>query len=393
VAVNDFDGEVDFFKVDPLLTETPHSDGNPGASSLFQANSAYRLKKYIQIMVKVPCRTLDSVCNELGIGSVDLIWIDLQGAELKALKGFGKRLSDTRYIHVELTYKEIYVGQPLFWEVDDFLKSQGFERLIEPSENTFFEDIIYRNKALFQVAEDRVVLEQPWGGLGDNLQFSTLPELFARRNIEFYLSSRNKYRNTEILSTVWAANPYVKGILNEPASIGVAKIELNLENYRKDIPFIARIEMAHGFKPTNHHPIVYQKPRLREDLFGKVIIDLSSVSYSGGEEKLLRYLQATINWYKYRAEDLLQVSFSSYAAQKGLSFNDIPSIGIDSLADYESALYSASVLITVHSGAKSLAVALRDVPGARLQKIHSYASPMQYNFRNYVYDDVLYHVE
>jgi FkbM family methyltransferase len=391
VAVNDFDGEVEFYKIDRERTETPHADGNPGASSLFRATGTYPFEKYVQVPVKVPCRTLDSACDQLGIGRVDLMWIDLQGAELRALAGFSKRLSQTRYLHVELTHREIYAGQPLFGEVDAFLHANGFERLMEPNGNAFFEDCIYRNKAFFKADNDRVVLAQPWGGLGDNLQFSTLPELYARENIGFYLSTANKYRNTEILSAVWAGNPYVKGILNEPATIGAITNEAHLGGYRIDIPFISRIEMAHGFKPSGRFPVVYDIPKLREELLGKTLVDLSSVSEQGSRESLLRFLQATLAWYKLKQEDLIQVRFANYSTEKGLDFSDIPVVSVASLAEYASVLYSVSLMITVHSGAQSLAVAVRGLPGARLTKIYCSVPVMQFNCRNYIYEDVQYY--
>jgi hypothetical protein len=234
------------------------------------------------------------------------------------------------------------------------------------------------------------VLAQPWGGLGDNLQFSTLPELYARQNVGFYLSSRNKCRNAEILSTVWAGNPYVKGILNESANIGAITNESRLGGYRIDIPFIARIEMAHGFKPAGKFPVIYDVPDLREELFGKVLIDLSSVSEQGCGDSLLRFLQCTLAWYKLRHEDLLQIRFLNYSSQKGLVFNDIPFVDVGSLRDYASVLYSVSSLITVHSGAQSLAVAVRSIPGARLVKIYCSVPSMQFNCRNYIYEDVNY---
>ena len=47
-----------------------------------------------------------------------------------------------------------------------------------------------------------VYFAQPWGGLGDNLQFTTLPRLFHERGIDFYLSVQNTYRNPEIYDFV-----------------------------------------------------------------------------------------------------------------------------------------------------------------------------------------------
>ena len=50
---------------------------------------------------------------------------------------------------------------------------------------------------------NKVILYQPWGGLGDNLQFSTLPKLYSEIGYEFYISDQNVYRNPEIKKLVW----------------------------------------------------------------------------------------------------------------------------------------------------------------------------------------------
>jgi FkbM family methyltransferase len=391
-AVSDETGTVQFFKIDTTRTQTSHADGNPGASSLFVANGEYPFEKYAQEPVSVQAITLDAFCEKMGIGQVDVIWMDLQGAELKALQGFERHLRKTRYIQVELTHFEIYRGQPLFSDVDRFLLERGFVRLTEANPNSYFEDVIYRNEAFFRVDPRRVVLEQPWGGLGDNLQFSTLPELYARKGVSVYLSVGNKVRSPEILSTVWSENPYVKGLLDEAPTIG-AILGDAYDALPKDLPFIQRIEKAHGFEPENRFPKIYQIPQVRPEVSGKVLLDLTSVSFSGGTEKLQRYLQSTLAWYKIPLEKLLQVRFANYNPAMGLYIEGLENITVDSLEDYCAALFSASGLITVHSGAKSLAVAIRQLPGASLRTIHSYATPIQFNYRNFIYDQVHYYVE
>lgn len=60
---------------------------------------------------------------------------------------------------------------------------------------------------------NNVILSAYHGGLGDNLQFSTLPEeFFKQQGRETYIWSRSKFRNPEIYDLVWGNNPYIKGI-------------------------------------------------------------------------------------------------------------------------------------------------------------------------------------
>ena len=127
-AVNDHDGTCVFNAIDPDKTETPWFDGNRGASSLFKANGKYdHIEKYVQKEIEVPCIQLETFCEENNIDHIDLIWMDLQGAELIALKSMGRELMSTvKVIHTELEMTPIYKDQCLYEDVNQFLKNYNF---------------------------------------------------------------------------------------------------------------------------------------------------------------------------------------------------------------------------------------------------------------------------
>ena len=127
-AVNDHDGTCVFNAIDPDKTETPWFDGNRGASSLFKSNGKYdHIEKYVQKEIEVPCIQLETFCEENNIDHIDLIWMDLQGAELIALKSMGRELMSTvKVIHTELEMTPIYKDQCLFEDVNQFLKNYNF---------------------------------------------------------------------------------------------------------------------------------------------------------------------------------------------------------------------------------------------------------------------------
>jgi hypothetical protein len=56
----------------------------------------------------------------------DYLKLDVQGAELDVLKAATETLKSVRVIQTEVEFVEIYRGQPLFAEVDRFLRSHGF---------------------------------------------------------------------------------------------------------------------------------------------------------------------------------------------------------------------------------------------------------------------------
>lgn len=127
-AVNDYDGSCKFYPMDKERTVTTWEDGNQGASSLYRANGAYdHIEKYVQYEIEVPCTRIDTFCEKNNIDYIDIVWMDLQGAELKALKSMGKILDTVQIIHTELEMNPMYDGQCLFSDVNDFLTNNGFD--------------------------------------------------------------------------------------------------------------------------------------------------------------------------------------------------------------------------------------------------------------------------
>lgn len=72
--------------------------------------------------VTVEVRRLD----EMIPGPPDILKLDLQGYELEALKGCEKILPGIKAITTEIEFVPLYNGQPLFGDIDVFLRSKGF---------------------------------------------------------------------------------------------------------------------------------------------------------------------------------------------------------------------------------------------------------------------------
>jgi FkbM family methyltransferase len=125
-AVSNKNSIVKFFPINKELTKTTWEDGNQGASSLFKASGKYPVEDYVQDEITVNSTRLDSVIRKNGIESVDLLWMDIQGAELLALKGLGKEISKVKIIHTEVEFFEIYKDQPLFKDIKRFLNRKGY---------------------------------------------------------------------------------------------------------------------------------------------------------------------------------------------------------------------------------------------------------------------------
>jgi hypothetical protein len=61
--------------------------------------------------VPVKLTTLDTFCQQLGVGMIDFIWADIQGAEGEMIRGGRQVLARTRYLYTEYSDDELYEGQ------------------------------------------------------------------------------------------------------------------------------------------------------------------------------------------------------------------------------------------------------------------------------------------
>ena len=146
-AVNDYDGLCKFYPMDKEKTITTWEDGNQGASSLYRANGQYDfIEKYVQYEIEVPCTRLDTFCEKNDIDKIDIIWMDLQGAELKALQSLGSLLDTVQIIHTELEMNPMYEGQCLFSDVNEYLINNGFDLEYGDTNVQFGSNFIFTNQ-------------------------------------------------------------------------------------------------------------------------------------------------------------------------------------------------------------------------------------------------------
>lgn len=107
-----------------------HVNSHDGTHSLFDigeqrywAGHAHHLED-----VAVQSTTLDEIATEHGLDVIDILKLDIQGAELSALRGARHLLERNRIrlIATEVEFRLLYEGQPLFWEIGAYLQRFGF---------------------------------------------------------------------------------------------------------------------------------------------------------------------------------------------------------------------------------------------------------------------------
>ena len=90
-------------------------------------DAGHRHDLTVRERVTVPTRTLDALVAGAGFtGTIDLLKIDTQGAELLVLKGAVAVLPRVRMIWAEVSFRALYDGSALFADVHGFLAEQGF---------------------------------------------------------------------------------------------------------------------------------------------------------------------------------------------------------------------------------------------------------------------------
>ena len=62
-----------------------------------------------------------------GIEKIDFIKLDVQGSELTILSNAKRLLESCLLVQVEVEFVELYEGQPLFSDVDNFMRSRCFQ--------------------------------------------------------------------------------------------------------------------------------------------------------------------------------------------------------------------------------------------------------------------------
>lgn len=104
-----------------------------GSSSLYRPSSKYKSlfsgKSGLDVMSEIQLKTekLDVVVEKEMIKDIDFIKLDTQGTELNILKGAGKSLlPNILMVESEVEFQEMYENQPLFPELDIFLREHNF---------------------------------------------------------------------------------------------------------------------------------------------------------------------------------------------------------------------------------------------------------------------------
>ena len=104
------------------------SGASIGSSSLLKPDT--HLQDHPDVLfiekIKVKTVTLDEWARQNGIGSVDFLWLDLQGFELEVLKESKIVFPTVKVVHMEVSTKNTYEGVTPYPETKLWMENNGF---------------------------------------------------------------------------------------------------------------------------------------------------------------------------------------------------------------------------------------------------------------------------
>lgn len=144
-ALGDEEGELDLYI---SKTEGGIQNGS-GASSSFLKPKIH-LTEHPNVIFdgtieKCKIKRLDNVVleNNINISEYNLLSIDVQGYELKVLKGSINTLNSIKYIIAEVNRDEVYEGCPMVNDIDNFLNHFGFKNVYTYWQSKSWGDALY----------------------------------------------------------------------------------------------------------------------------------------------------------------------------------------------------------------------------------------------------------
>lgn len=114
---------------------------DPYTSSLLHLNPKFQMyycehEKYDYVIgdvispvnrVVLSTESLDDLIRSKNLSECDFLSLDTQGSELEILEGADDTLASCVGVELEVSFVELYSGQPLFGDIDRHLKLKGFE--------------------------------------------------------------------------------------------------------------------------------------------------------------------------------------------------------------------------------------------------------------------------
>jgi FkbM family methyltransferase len=143
MALSDHAGKIDFY---PSGGSGDGKTTPPSPGEWDYSGSIRRPKEHLDVypsvtfdsVTKIEATTLDLWRREREVEVIDLLWMDVQGAEMDVFRGAAESLKRTRYIFTEYSNQEFYEGQLSLPHLLNYLK--GYEVVYRCTEDVLFKN-------------------------------------------------------------------------------------------------------------------------------------------------------------------------------------------------------------------------------------------------------------
>ena len=130
LALSDVDGTASFYRnkishTNSLLKVNLKSRDSIGVAKAIEKNDAQYFERF-NAEVQVTTAQLDSFSSQRSIDQIDVLKIDVQGAECRVLEGGAEVLKRTKVIILEISFFDYYESRSSFFDVERILLPQGF---------------------------------------------------------------------------------------------------------------------------------------------------------------------------------------------------------------------------------------------------------------------------
>jgi FkbM family methyltransferase len=133
IALSSTIGELDFYssagapsgKSNDRFWDYGNKSGSILEPDMHQIASTWSWLRF-QKNQKVACTTLAEYCKQMDVPRIDLLHLDVQGAELLVLQGAGTAIGCISNIWLEVSSKQFHFGQAIADELHAFLTGNGF---------------------------------------------------------------------------------------------------------------------------------------------------------------------------------------------------------------------------------------------------------------------------
>tara|TARA_B100000900_G_C20591370_1_gene721743 strand:+ start:2025 stop:2927 length:903 start_codon:yes stop_codon:yes gene_type:complete len=209
------------------------------------------------------------------------------------------------------------------------------------------------------------IFSQPWGGLGDNLQFSNLPKLFNSIDKKFYISFLNYSRNKEIYDLAWGNNSNVENRRKLFPNVGYKLLlDCKFKVFDKKFNNIQNINKLHGFDASEGFPEISIKDQNHKFIEEKNDIVIDFNAYSLFENTHRRYKKDSFNNMvkNFSSKNTIELVYPHlYKNNLFKSNNKVKEI--NNLESLISTLINTKLFVCLNSGSHILASGLKNLTG------------------------------